>query len=418
MLKMIQRILFIFPMVLFVLIRQFYSNLLGANRDFLTALLLAMLSVLGFAGFLSRAGKRRSDLALIDIITISQFFLAAIGVWAYFVTARIDAPEAISALYYYCLAPFLIYAAFMFARFSKKTMRAALIASGMAFLVTFWVAIFEVLGIDYWLFQYDRWVLNKNTSGIYRASGLFGTHIDYGCLCFIAFCIAYYVAIARSSWFARFIALAAALGSVASMSRVWMVAIALVVAVDMLIRQSLKQKIAVLLAAAFLISVLLPIADDLGILTIVTASDSYTQESNESRIQNFAKLSQWMLHDYAVVGIGPGSQNGPGPMGGKIASDFLWLGFIVDYGTLSGIVLVLLRVVLLISLVTRSIRSHCDRSLRLVAVSISLAFFFASFVDSAFVHPVIVSLFYMIAGIFLYSDRSQKPASHLAAEVC
>lgn len=406
---MIWRIILIFPIVLFLLVRQLYANLLGANRDLLTALMLAGLTLLGLLAFLFRARESRTDLALVDAVTWFQSLVAAFGIWAYVVTARISTEEAASAFYYYCLAPFLIYAGFLFARLRRITLHAILIASAITFLITFWVAVYEVLGIDFWLFQYDRWVLNKNISGIYRASGLYGTHIDYGCLSFIAFCIAYYVGICRPSWIAKFMFIVAILGSITSMSRIWMLAIALVIVVDMIVRQTLKQRIARIAAIAILVSISLPIADELGITTIVTASDSYTQESNESRIENFSRLSKWMLRDYAIVGIGPGTQNGPGEPGDKVAPDFLWLGFIVDYGTLIGIILLLLRIMLLGYLVLRSVCSHSDQSLRRVTSALSMAFLSASFVDSAFVHPVTVSIFYMIAGFFLYCDSSKKP---------
>jgi hypothetical protein len=410
------RIFWIFPLAVFLLTRQIYTNLAGISRDLLTLLLLGGLAILGIAAFLLRLRERRRGFLMIDAITVTQFFVTAASVWAYSVTARIESSEAVSALFYYCLAPFLIYAGFVFFRYSKETRQAGLVAAGVAYLLTFWVAVYELLGIDSPLFQYDRWELQKNYSGIARASGLYGTQIDYGCLSFIAFSVAYFVGFSRPHWFAKVVAVVAALGALASMSRVWMLAIVLVLVIDLVARRTMKQRLLFALAATILLASLVPLLDDLGVMTMVTADDPYTQESNGSRIDNFSMMSEWVLHDYPIVGTGPGTQNGPDARNQKFVSDFLWLGFLIDFGSLTGSILVLLRFLLLVYMVARSVGSSADPCLRWLTSALCIAFFAASFVDSAFVHPVTVSLFYMISGIFLYSDSSQQPPSYLAAE--
>ena len=100
----------LFPVLLFVLVRQFYSNLLGVNRDLLTVLLLGIFSVLGLVGFLRRFQEEGNSFLLMDTVTVLQAFLGGLGILAYSVFLRIDTAEAVSSLYYYCLAPFLVYA--------------------------------------------------------------------------------------------------------------------------------------------------------------------------------------------------------------------------------------------------------------------------------------------------------------------
>lgn len=402
---MIRRIILAFPIMIFVLIREIYTNLFGVNKDILSAILVVGFSCLSAFAFFKRLRERRSDLLLVDTITLVQFFLAAIAIVGYLGASLINGSEVASSLYYYCLAPFLIYSGYFLCRFRKATLRAALIAAGLAYLVTFWAAIYQVLGIDFWLFQ-SRWLLERNFLGIGRAAGMYGTQIDYGCLSFMAFCVAYFINKSRPNWFAKVIALTAVFGTLSSMSRVWMAATLGVLLIDFIFRQSWKRRIAIGLVVIVLTSAVYPIAAELGITSIVTGEDEDTQISNRNRFEYFSQMEQWLLHDYPLVGTGPGTQNGPDTGGQKFVGDFLWLGYMVDFGTLTGGVLVLLRIVLLIYLVARSYRSHLNPSLRWVTSTLCISFMFASIVDSAFAHPVTISIFYIVAGVFLYCDQS------------
>ncbi|MGA3049485.1 MAG: hypothetical protein ABSD67_22850 [Terracidiphilus sp.] len=398
-----------FPIMIFVLIRQIYVNLFGVNKDILSALLVASLTGLSVLAFSKRLRAQRSDLLLVDAITLAQFFLAAIVIVGYMGASLIHTAEVASSLYYYCLAPFLIYSGYFLCRFRKTTLQAALIAAGLAYLVTFWAALYQVLEVNFWLFQSD-WLLERNFLGIGRATGMYGTQIDYGCLSFMTFCVAYYINIRRHNWFAKLIALTAVLGAISSMSRVWMAGILGVFVIDFIFRQSWKHRVAIALAIAVLTLVLHPIASELGITSIVASEDEDTQTSNYNRIEYFSQLQQWLLHDYPLVGTGPGTQNGPDTEGQKFVGDFLWLGYMVDFGALTGVVLVLLRIVLLIYLAARSYRSHVNPSLRWVTSALCISFIFASIVDSAYAHPVTISVFYIIAGVFLYCDQPNGPA--------
>jgi hypothetical protein len=153
------------------------------------------------------------------------------------------------------------------------------------------------------------------------------------------------------------------------------------------------------------------LADSIGIIGTLTSQDAVAQSSTQNHLGFLLEAPRLVLHQYPIVGTGPGSQNGPGGPGGdteKVASDFLWLGFLVDFGTLIGAILVLFRVILLVYLLYRAYRFRGSGSTASITAALTLMFLLASVVDSAYAHPVTVSIFYVVAGIFLYKDSADR----------
>jgi hypothetical protein len=412
---MVTRILIFFPLVLFVLIRQLYANLLGVSRDALTAALVSALAGFALWSFHRRLDEVRRDFLWLDFINLVQFNLAAAVILAYLVAGRIAVNEAVFSVYYYCFAPFLIYAGFLLHRWKSVSRNAALVALACAYLVTVWVAVYEVLGIDFWLFQYDRWVLQKNFSGIVRASGLYGTQIDYGLLSFLIFIVAFYWNARHKHWFASLMTAVAAVGVLLSMSRAWVGAMMVVVLLHLLRAQSLRRKLKIALVVVLMGVALYGIADKLGFVDILGAVDPYTQDSNQARVEFFQNAPQWLAH-YWLLGTGPGTQNGPDARDQKFIGDFLWLSTLVEWGTLLGTVLLFFRVSVIVYALRRTLQSESGGVLRSVTIAVCISFLLASFVDSAYAHFVSVSAFYVIVGLFLYA-APQSPGREAAAAV-
>jgi hypothetical protein len=397
---MIRRVLFFFPVLLFILIRQLYANLLGISKDILTAAVYVTLAMIAVWAFQSRMREVRRDFLLLDVLNLSQSGVASLAICAYFLAGKIEANQATYAFYYYCIAPFLIYSGFLIARMKPVTRTGVLVASGCAYLVTFWVAVFESLGVEFWLFQYDRWELQKNYLDVARASGLYGTHIDYGLLSFLVFTVAFYRRLSHRHWFTTLIMTVAAAGTLLSMSRAWVAAAAAVVFLHLIQAQSLKRKLQTALVVAVAGLALYSIADRLGFVTMLEAADVYTQESNESRLDYVQNAPKW-LREYMILGTGPGTQNGPDAHGQKFIGDFLWLSTLVECGTILGGLLVLARVVVIGLVIQRSLQLTDDSGLRPIAIVACLSFLLASFIDAAYAHFISVSAFYVISALVL-----------------
>jgi hypothetical protein len=405
----VRRVLLFFPLVLFVLIRQIYANLLGVDRDLLTGVLILGLAVFALIAFQARLREVRRDLMLLDGINLVQFHLAAAAIYAYYIAGRIEANQAIFATYYNCVAPFLIYSGFLIRRMRPQAQQAALAALGCAYVVTLCAAVCEAAGVDFWLFQYDRWTLQRNYLGIARASGLYGTQIDYGLLSFLAFVVSFYCNNRRRQWFTSVIIVAATVGILLSMSRMWLAAGAVVVLLHVAQSRSLKAKLKAAAVIMVMVGALYNVADQLGVVGMLKAADPTTQDSNEGHWWFFQRTPQW-LDQFLLVGIGPGTQNGPNEHDTKIVSDFLWLATLLEFGTLLGMLLVFSRLVTILIILRRSFvaKIPCSSPLRPITITVCMSFLLGSFVDSAYAHPVSVAAFYVVGGLLLYDAPPEE----------
>jgi hypothetical protein len=400
---MLRRVFLFLPLLLFVLIRQIYANLLGVSRDVLTAMLVSLLSMVAFLAFYRRMREARPDFLLLDFVNLVQFNLAAFVICAYFAADRIAANQATYAIYYNCFAPFLIYSGFLLRRMSPLTQRAALIALACTYAVTLCIAICQSLGVDYWLFEYDRFALQKNYLGITRASGLYGTQIDYGLLSFLVFTVAFYCNAQRRHWFAFTMIVAAAFGILLSMARMWIGAMAILVFFGVTQIRSIRTRLKAAVVVLIAVLALYYVGDQLGVVGMLRAADDYTQDSNEGHWLLYQKAPE-QLSQYLLVGTGPGTQNGPDVHDQKVIGDFLFLGTAVEFGGVVGIILVLSRVGTLLIVLRRCNEPQPDNPLRKTAMAVCVAFLSAAFVDSAFAHLVSIAVFYVICGLYLY-DR-------------
>ena len=400
---MIKKVLLLFPLSLFIFIRQLYVNLLGVNRDMLTGTLVFALAFFALLAFCTRMRQVRPDFLAIDFINFLQLHLAGIAVSAYFVAGRIAPNQAVFAAYYNCFAPFLIYSGFLLRRTSPLTQRAALIALACTYAVTLCIAICQSLGVDYWLFEYDRFGLQKNYLGITRASGLYGTQIDYGLLSFLVFTVAFYCNAQRRHWFAFTMIGAAAFGILLSMARMWIGAMAILVFFGVTQIRSIRTRLKAAVVVLIAVPALYYVGNQLGVVGMLRAVDDYTQDSNEGHWLLYQKAPEW-LSQYLLVGTGPGTQNGPDVHDQKVIGDFLFLGTAVEFGGVVGIILVLSRVGTLLIVLRRCNEPQPDNPLRRIAIAVCVAFLPAAFVDSAFAHLVSIAVFYVICGLYLY-DR-------------
>lgn len=401
------RVGLIFPVLLFVVIRQIYCNLLGVGRDTASALLVCALSLFAMAAFQLRLREVRLDLHLVDAITLAQFLLASCAIYGYFSASYIALSEAVFSVYYYCLSPFLIYAGFALCRLRRETQQALRVSFGLVYAVTLAIGFCELVDIKYWLFEPDRVLLQRNEAGFLRATGLYGSQIDYGFLSFFVFGAAFYFNASRQRrhGYATLVAIMSVIGVLLSMSRVWIAALLLVPLVHIWQTRSPQYKIKAAAAMVVFAAILYPVAMQLGVVDMFLSNDSYAQASNTTRLRYLQKAPRWLLEEYSLVGTGPGTQNGPAAHRKKVASDFLWLAYMIDFGSLLGIALLFLKVVLIVHVLARGFRNrHGDRAVAPLAVVLCTGFLLASFVNSAYAHVVSISLFYVVAGLCLYHD--------------
>jgi hypothetical protein len=279
-----------------------------------------------------------------------------------------------------------------------------LIAAALAYAVTLGLGIAQLLGVDSPLLEYERGFIQLTSEGFARANGLYGTQIDFGCLSFFVFTVAFYINRRRGSWFAKITMALALLGALASMSRVAAAAFGVLFVVEFLFRGSFRDRLKHLVALSLVAAALYPLSEIIGATSTLMSEDPYAQDSTQGHLAYYVTLPRLLIQLYPIVGTGPGSQNGPGGPDGKIATDCLWLGFLVDFGAVTGAILVLFRVILLAYLLYRAYRFRSGLTVRITTV-LTLMFLLASFVNSAFAYPVTVSIFYIIAGIFLYEDQ-------------
>jgi hypothetical protein len=405
---MIKKVLLLFPFSLLLFIRQLYVNLLGINRDMLTGMLVVTLVFFALLAFSARMRRVRPDFLALDFTNLLQLDLAGIAVAAYFVAGRIAPNQAVFAAYYNCFAPFLIYSGFLLRRMSLVTRLAALIALAGTYAVTLGIAVCQSLGVNYWLFEYDRYVLQKNYLGITRASGLYGTQIDYGLLGFLVFTVAFYLNTQRRHWFSFTIMVAAAFGILLSMARIWVAAMAVLVLFGIVQIRSIRTRLKAAVIVLIGVSALYYVGDQLGVVGMLRAVDEYTQDSNEGHWLLYEKAPEW-LSQYLLIGTGPGTQNGPDVHDQKVIGDFLFLGTAVEFGGVVGAVLVLSRVATLLIVLRRCNEPQPDNPLRKITIAVCIAFLSAAFVDSAFAHLVSIAVFYVICGLYLY-ERAPETA--------
>jgi hypothetical protein len=165
--------------------------------------------------------------------------------------------------------------------------------------------------------------------------------------------------------------------------------------------KSLKAKLKVAGVSLLMVAALYNVADQLGVVDMLRATDTTTQESNEGHWWFFQNAPQWM-NEYMLVGIGPGTQNGPLEHDTKFVSDFLWLATLLEFGTLLGAFLVLCRVATILLVLRRSFVTSLSGALKPITIVACVSFLLGSFIDSAYAHPVSVAGFYVMCGLLLY----------------
>jgi hypothetical protein len=399
----------LFPIAVFLLSRQIVANATGIGKNSLSALFVAALSLVAIAAFERRLEASRPDFRLTDTLTLAQAAIAGIIIALYLLSGSIEPSEAVSSTYYYCLAPFLVYAGFLASKLPQARVTSGFIALSMAYLLTLVAGICEVMGSDYWLFANENWYLQQSGLGFSRATGLYGSQIDYGCLSFMVFCIFFYARRLGTAWPKKLMIGFAWIGLLLSMSRVWVAAAILVVVVDAVASRSWKRVKRLAVVGALFLAALYPVADSIGLLDFVTGRDEMTHTSNEDRRYYYRMAPKWLLNDYPLVGTGPGTQNGPDVHGKKMVFDALWLATLVELGTSGGFVVLCLRIGFILYVLWRAWKHSAQTVLRPLTIALALSQLVASLVDSVFGHPVTITIFYIIAGLFLYRDS--EPAA-------
>ena len=404
----------LFPIAVFLLSRQIAANAVGLGKDTLSAIFVISMSVVAIAGFDYRLREVRRDFRVIDTLTLLQSAIAGVAISLYYLGGRIEPSEAVFSAYYYCFAPFLVYAGFLLCRLPGSLKNAAITALGLAYVLTVVAAVCEVLGINFWLFEHDRWSLQPSGLGFFRATGLYGSQIDYGCLSFMVFSAAYYTRRSGGAWRSLTMMALSSVGLLLTISRVWIAAAFVVVIVDVAARSSWKRIAGIALGSIVLLAALYPAAQSFGIVDFLSSRDELTRSSNQDRLYYYRAAPKWLLEDYVLVGTGPGTQNGPDVHGKKIVADALWLGILVDFGTAAGSILVLLKVGFAVYVLARARKDTSRTVLKMLTIALGLALLLPSLVDSAFEHPVSISVFYLVAGLYLY--LSSKPEPTLARQ--
>jgi len=410
--RVMMRIFLLLPLTLIAGPRVIVGNVVHINKDILTVLLICGFTAFAARSYYLRFLERRSDFAVIDVLVGFQFAVALIASLAY-IALGISVPgDAAYGIYYYALSPLLLYAGFSIARITPDWRRALYWSCLITYTIMLTAGVCEVLGVDFWLFENERFVVQRNFLGMARASGLYGTQIDFGCLSFIYFSYTYLLAWTSKQKRHGLVGLLAVLGVLLSGSRVWLLATSVVLLIPILKVRSVKKVIVSAVIVTLLATALVPVINTLGLIDVVLSRDEVSQNSNADRSYYLRHAPRWLIDDYAIVGTGPGTQTGPDSQGKKIIGDFLWLAILVDYGTILGIVIVGLRLSLLAVVFRRSWVRRRINLAQILACTLCAAQFLASFVDSAFAHITTLSIFYLVAGIALHDTNrlNSEPA--------
>jgi hypothetical protein len=407
------RYVLLFGVVCFFFVRQLYVNLLGIDRAITSAVFVAIMSVAGIFLLLERAKRLSPSFYVIDGILAMQFMLAGVMVAFYWLAGRINSSQATYSIYYNCFAPLLLYIGFYLRKKNQGQIESWLVAASLVFVFMMIAAVLQVFGIDWWLFRNEKWFFMPTFFGIQRPTAGYGTQIDFGMFCFIFFVCSFYTYFETKSVRSALIAFLSFAGTVLAFSRVFIFA-AVVVFVFQFLRPSviasLKRKGATLATLVLSTALIVTVFQQLNIIAMFKAEDAITQESNEARMLYFQSAPKWVLEDYPYVGSGPGTQNGPN-IETKTVTDFLWLALLIEFGFAVGIIIVLLKIAVLLIVIRNYLRSQYRPALATAAFVLSISFLLVSFVDSAFAHPVTISIFYLIAGSFLYSCYSRSTSS-------
>ncbi len=310
----VMRVSLLLPLTLLAGMRPMVSNLTHVDKDILSVLLVAGFTTFSLWAFLLRLKSRRSDFIAVDILIFLQFTIALTASLIYILSGTSQSSDALYGIYCYSLSPLLLYTGFVFVRTRREWKWALYWACLLTYVIMLVAGACQVFGIDFWLFQNDRFQTQRNFLGIGRASGLYGTQIDFGCLSFICVAFAYYAFRNQKKVHLIFMFLGIA-GVVLSISRVWFLAATIVVVTPILRTKSVKQLFGVAVLMCVLGAVLVPAMNALGLIDSILSRDEVSQQSNDDRLYYFKKSPQWLLDEYVIAGMGPGTQTGPDPLG-------------------------------------------------------------------------------------------------------
>jgi hypothetical protein len=399
------RYVLLFGVACFFFVRQLYVNLFGIDRATLSAAFVVMMSTAGLLLLVERAKRSSPAFYVVDGILAVQLLVSGVVVGCYWLAGRVNSAEATYAIYYNGFAPLLLYIGFYLRKKNQRQIEGWLIAASLVFVVMIIAAMLQVFGIDWWLFRNENWLFIRTFFGVPRATAGYGTQIDFGLFCFIFFVCSFYAYFETKSVRSAFIAFLAFAGTVLTFSRMFIFAAVAVFACQFMrpsVIASLKRKRVTLATLALSAALIVTLFQQLNIIAIFRAEDAITQDSNEGRVLYVQSAAKWLLEDYPYVGSGPGTQNGPNNET-KTIGDFLWLALLIEFGFVSGIIVVLLKIALLLIVIRNYLHSQYRSALATAAFVLSISFLLVSFIDSAFANMVTISIFYLIVGAFLYN---------------
>ncbi|HEU5234300.1 MAG TPA: hypothetical protein VFU50_15670 [Terriglobales bacterium] len=404
-------------LALLFVVRQFYVNLLGIDRSLFSAVFVVLMTLIGLVFLWHRIGRPSPRFLVVDAIIAAQLILSLVAIGAYWFLGTTNTAITVYAIYFYALAPLLLYSGFYLRRVRAQHVQISLIASSTVFIMMCIAGLFQVIGFDGWLFRNDNFEFQSTFLGTHRATGGYGTQIDFGLLSFIVFVCAFYIARERRSKLAVFMVLVGFGGILLAVSRVFIFA-AVCVLISSVRRSTFSRlfrqpKRLIPLAMGMLLVVIA--VQQLDLITIFLAADTVTQSSNEDRITFLHNAPRWALRDYPIEGTGPGTQNGPNEEMNKLIGDGLWLAMLIEFGLLVGLPIVLLKMALLVLVVRNFAKCNRKSAISCIACVLAICFLAASVVDSAFANVVSLSIFYVIAGWFLCDYYSERPTELLAS---
>lgn len=395
-------VLFVFG--LFFLARQIYVNLLHVDRSVLSLAFVSVMISISIWSVWKRTLTNVSTFLFVDIALLLQFVFLSLTILTYFCAGVVNATEVSYAVYYHCFAPLLVYTGFLFVRETDSQVRQDVVTgAALVYLVMLFAGCCQVLGIDVWLFRNEKWYLMPTSFSLFRATGTYGTQIDFGMISFVVF-LWFFVKWRNSKSFcSAFMTACAFAGALLSFSRVFILACLLLPICTLLRPKTLGyviRKPRFLVAAALASALCIAVLQQMHVDSILFAQDKYTQESNQARLSYLESTPRWLLASYPLVGVGPGTQNGPND-NTKLVGDFLWLGLLLEFGLLVGAIVVIFKLTIPALVILAYMQSRHRSPLATSALVLSVMFICVSFLDSAFAHMVTIAIYYIIAGRFL-----------------
>lgn len=400
--SLLKLFLFLFPAI-FIFFRQYYLNLFGLDRIFLSTSHILILYIIGFFSILISYNRKfiSNENLLFFLLTLVCFFLG------YFTGDReiTYSQFAVGFFIYSFLIPcYFIYPAFR--NFFLKNKNTLLIILIILFLQSFFVSLLQFLGTDeFFLFATDSSVSTKKSfSGQVRVNGLYGNFVDYAFLAFVVFLLFWSRLFVKNNKKNLIMAILSFIAICLTLTRLFIFSAVAVVLLTMIL-QIKKFSFSRLLFFSTSGILLFYITQNYfeGFFGLLISSDAHTQSSNLVRLNQFTSIPS-IISEHFFSGTGPGFLLGPNEDKKLFIRDGLFFQIIMELGFVLGSIYILILLRIIIKTLIHSYNNFQKNLFSKVTFFICLGFIFSSTINSYFALPTSYLITMFILGAYNYEN--------------